>query len=95
MLENENSKQTITSSETVCNEKETQWMHTLFHCKGRFGTVRMLVKTPRNLDLYPTMDHKQMKTIDVDYSVRVGYWGYPYKIMLIYFHASICIFYLQ
>ncbi len=72
-LENENSKRTRTSSQIVCNEKEAQWMHILFHCKGRFGTVRMLVKTPWNLDMYPTMDHKQMKMIDVDYSVRVGY----------------------
>jgi len=35
----------------------------------------MLTKTFRKLDLYSTMDHRQMKAIDVDYSVRVGYWA--------------------
>jgi hypothetical protein len=38
--------------------------------------MRMSAKTPRqNLDLYPTMDQRQMKVIDVDYSVRMGYWA--------------------
>jgi len=45
----------------------------IFHCKYRFGTLQMFAITPRDLDLYPAMDHKQMKTIDVDYNVRVGY----------------------
>jgi len=31
--------------------------------------------TPEDLDLYPTMDQKQMKAIDADYNVRVGYWA--------------------
>jgi hypothetical protein len=25
--------------------------------------------------LYPVMDHKQMKVIDVNYNVRMGYWA--------------------
>jgi hypothetical protein len=35
----------------------------------------MLTKTLQDLDLYSTMDHTQMKAIDVNYSVRVGYWA--------------------
>jgi hypothetical protein len=35
----------------------------------------MLIKIPRDLDLYITMDQRQMKAIDVDYNVRVGYWA--------------------
>ncbi len=46
----------------------------VFHCKYRFGTMRMFARIPRDMDLYPTMDQRQMKVIDVDYSVRVGYW---------------------
>jgi hypothetical protein len=50
-------------------------MQNAFHYKGRFGIVRMHVRTFRDLDFYPTMDHKQMKGIDVDYNVRVGCWA--------------------
>jgi hypothetical protein len=53
-----NSKQIRTSSETICNEKKAMWMQTTFHCKGKFGIMRMLVKTPQNLDLNLTMDHR-------------------------------------
>jgi hypothetical protein len=49
-------------------------MQNAFHYKGRFGIVRMHVRTFRDLDFYPTMDHKQMKGIDVEYSAKVGYW---------------------
>ncbi len=36
----------------------------------------MFAKTPhQNLDLYPTMDQRKMKVIDVDYNVRMGYWA--------------------
>ncbi len=35
----------------------------------------MPIRTPRNLDLYLTMDQRQMKAIYVDYNVRVGYWA--------------------
>ncbi len=35
----------------------------------------MFAKTLQNLDLYSTMDHKQMKVIDVDFNARVGYWA--------------------
>jgi hypothetical protein len=31
--------------------------------------------TPRDLDLYPTVDHKQMKAIDANYNVVLGYWA--------------------
>jgi len=47
---------------------------TILHCKCRFGTVRMLVGTPMDLDLYLEVDQRQMKVIDVEYNVRVGYW---------------------
>jgi len=30
---------------------------------------------PRHLDLYLTMDQKQMKMIDANYNVKVGYWA--------------------
>jgi hypothetical protein len=50
-------------------------MSTLFHCKGKNAIVRMLARTPRDLDLYPTMDHIQMKVVTADYNVRVGYWA--------------------
>jgi hypothetical protein len=46
----------------------------ILHCKCRFGIVRMLVGTPMDLDLYLEMDQRQMKAIDVEYNVRVGYW---------------------
>ncbi len=49
-------------------------MQALFHCKGRFGTMRMHARTLQDLDLYPIVDHKHMKAIDAYYSVRVGYW---------------------
>jgi hypothetical protein len=49
-------------------------MQTTFHCKGRFGIMRMPTRIPQDLDLYLVMDHKQMKGIDVDYSAKVGYW---------------------
>ncbi len=52
MLENENSKRIRTSLETVCNERKAQWMQTLFHCKGRFGTMRMHARTLRDLETY-------------------------------------------
>jgi hypothetical protein len=35
----------------------------------------MLAKTLRDLDLYPIVDHKQMKVVDTYYNVRVGYWA--------------------
>jgi len=63
----------------VCNEKGIGWAQE-FHCKYKFGTLQMFAITPRVLDLYPTMDQKQMKTIDADYNVRVGYWAsMPYN----------------
>jgi hypothetical protein len=37
--------------------------------------VRTPIKTPWDLDLYLVLDHRHMKAIDVDYSVRVGYWA--------------------
>lgn len=47
----------------------------IIHCKRRFGNVRMLVGTPLDLDLYLTLDQKQMKMIDAKYGVRMGYWA--------------------
>jgi hypothetical protein len=37
--------------------------------------MRVLVKTPRDLDLYPVVDHSKMKVIDANYIVRIGYWA--------------------
>jgi hypothetical protein len=47
---------------------------TVLHCKCRFGTMKMLVRTPWNLNLHPIMDQTQMKMIDVGYNVKVKYW---------------------
>jgi hypothetical protein len=47
----------------------------ILHCKLSFGIVKMFIKTPQNLDLYLAVDKKYMKTIDANYSVRVGYWA--------------------
>jgi hypothetical protein len=37
--------------------------------------MKMLAITPQDLDLYPIMDHRQMKAIDAYYNVRMGYWA--------------------
>ncbi len=46
-----------------------------FHCKCRFEIVKMAIKNLRDLHLYPIVDQRQMKMIDVKYNVRVGYWA--------------------
>ncbi len=35
----------------------------------------MHARTARELDLYPIMDHKDMKVINANYNVKVGYWA--------------------
>ncbi len=35
----------------------------------------MSIKIPQDLDLYPIVDQRQMKVINVNYSVKVGYWA--------------------
>jgi hypothetical protein len=52
-----NSKWTITSSETICNEKKARVAAYCISLQG-FGTMRMHVITLRDLDLYPKMDHR-------------------------------------
>jgi len=37
--------------------------------------MNMFAITLQELDLYPIMDHKQMKAIDVDFNVKMGYWA--------------------
>jgi hypothetical protein len=37
--------------------------------------MKMHARTPQDLDLYPVVDNKQMKVIDADYSVKMGYWA--------------------
>jgi hypothetical protein len=37
--------------------------------------MKMLARIPWDLDLYPIVDHIQMKVIDVNYSVKMGYWA--------------------
>jgi hypothetical protein len=61
--------------------------------------MRMLARIPWDLDLYPAMDHKQMKVIDANYSVRVGYWALKYnvqeyKIYVIMIRCSIWILWI-
>ena len=70
-----NTKWIRTSSQIVCNEKEAPWIHITFHRKARFKTMRMPTKTPQDLDQYLGVNLRQMKVIDVDYNVRVGYWA--------------------
>ncbi len=50
-------------------------MQIVFHCKAMFGTIRMPTRIPRDLDLYPVVDHRYMKAIDANYTVKVGYWA--------------------
>jgi hypothetical protein len=47
----------------------------IFHYKCSFRVVKMPARILRNLDLYPIVDQRQMKAIDANYSVRVGYWA--------------------
>jgi hypothetical protein len=47
----------------------------IIHSKCRFGNVRMLIRTLLDLDPYPTLDQKQMKTIAAKYGVIMGYWA--------------------
>ncbi len=49
-------------------------MQIAFHCKGRARTMRMPTRIVWNLDLYLIVDYRQVKVIDVDYNVQVGYW---------------------
>jgi len=35
--------------------------------------MKMLVITLQDLDLYLIMDHRQMKAIDANYNVKMGY----------------------
>jgi hypothetical protein len=35
----------------------------------------MACQTPQDLDLYPTSGKKEIKSIDVEYQVEVGYWA--------------------
>ncbi len=68
-----------TFSMIVYNEKRTWWTQknfiTNFHCKCNFGVVKMSIRIPQDLDLYPIVDQRQMKVINVNYSVKVGYWA--------------------
>jgi hypothetical protein len=68
-----------TFSMIVYNEKRTWGTQKNFiinfHCKCNFGVVRMYTRIPWDLDLYLTVAQKQMKVINVDYSVRMGYWA--------------------
>ncbi len=57
----------------VCNEKGAGWTQRVSHFKYRFGTLRMFAIILWDLDLYPAMDQKQMRAIDANYNVRVGY----------------------
>jgi hypothetical protein len=72
-------KRIQTFSMIIYNEKRTWWTQknfiTNFHCKCSFGVVRMSIRIPWDLDLYPIVDQRQMKVINVDYNVRVGYWA--------------------
>jgi hypothetical protein len=35
----------------------------------------MPCQTPKDLNLYPKVGKKEMKLIDVEYQVQVGYWA--------------------
>jgi hypothetical protein len=70
-----NAKRMKTSSMIICNEKEARWTQKFFHCKYKFKTMKMFVITLQDLDLYPVVHHKQMKAINANYNVKMGYWA--------------------
>jgi len=37
--------------------------------------MKMFVIIFQDLDLHPVVDHKQIKVINADYNVRMGYWA--------------------
>ncbi len=45
----------------------------ILFCKCSVCIVIMLVRIFRDLDLYPIVDQKKMKTIDANYNVKVLY----------------------
>jgi hypothetical protein len=46
----------------------------LFHCKYSFITMNMLVITSQDLDLYPIMDHRQMKAlVEISQNVTIPF----------------------
>jgi hypothetical protein len=46
---------------------------TIFHCRCRFGNVRIHASIFLDLDLYLVVDQRYM--IDALHNFRVGYWG--------------------
>jgi hypothetical protein len=47
----------------------------IFHCKCRFGNVRMPTRTPLDLDMYLEINQRQMKTINAKYNVIMKHWA--------------------
>ncbi len=45
-----------------------------FLCKCSVWTTTMFTKTSRDWDLFLAMDQIELKVINVDYSVKMGYW---------------------
>jgi hypothetical protein len=37
--------------------------------------MRMDIRTSKDLHLDPVVDHRQMKVINAEYNVKVGYWA--------------------
>lgn len=74
-----NVKWAKTSSMIICNEKRHGGMQKgdakKILCNCSFWNVIMLIIIPRDLDLYPIANEKQMKLVDAHYNVRVEYWA--------------------
>ncbi len=49
-----------------------RFLNSLLSCKRQ---TNMPCQTPKDLDLYPKVGKKEMKFINVEYQVQVGYWA--------------------
>jgi hypothetical protein len=59
-----------------------------FHCKCSSRVVKMPTRILQNLDLYPIVDQRQMKVIDANYRVRVGYSALRNNVKKYKFYAT-------
>jgi hypothetical protein len=58
-----------------CHEFFARFLHFQLLCSILKKTTDMAYRTPQNLDLYPIVGKKEMKSIDVEYEIQIGYWA--------------------
>ncbi len=58
-----------------CCDFFTQLLHFQLLCSILKKTIDMACPIPQDLDLYLVVEKKEMKSIDVEYQVQVGYWA--------------------